>query len=298
MKKFIGIFAFAAIALFGCSEKKGAEIATLPEPPAKQDHATVFFDETPVVPSPTDDETTDKLEEIALSSSGHGLAYFQDAGPVPVEFEAPTRVPRLGGKFKVNKVGEFSILEVEEFAYPPKGALPVYAKVKVGFKPAKGGEEVSFNGYLLDEPYADNQFCRSWTIDEIFLSLDDDRAGMTFRGCNINEISRYLIEKGVKILEQPASYTVNKIFFAESGKIGILFTGEKPYYGNFSLSDKGEFSYRLFAYNEDDPIIAGEAVGTLSLVKGGKARLAVYAEFKGSDDKPYTLELVFFLLPA
>lgn len=299
MKKFIGILAFAAIAFIGCTEKDGSESTTLPTPPAQEDHATIGFQESPVLPSPSGDETTDNLHSLTISSGGHGIAEFQEAGPVGFQLDNPTRAPRLGGKFFIKNVGEFTLLDIEDrtLVLPPKGSIPnLFAKI--GFKSAKGGDEREFYGYLLDEPYAGCVLCRDWSVDEIFLSLDGDRAGKTFKGCNINEISKYLIEKGVKIVEQPASYTVDKILLAESGKFGILFTGEKPYFGNFTLADNGEFSYSLESWNEDDPIIAGTATGSFTVVKGRKGRLALNASLTGSDGKPYKIEMVLFLLPS
>ena len=300
MKKFIGILAFAAIALLGCDKKNGAESLTLPQPPAKQDHVTIIFDEAPEVPSPAVDETTDLLEEVVISSSGDGVAFFQASGPVGFQLDNQTRVPRIGGKFSINKVGVFSILGVVDYGLVPKGSLPIYGEIQLGFKSAKGGEEVVFNGYLHNEPYADNQFCRSWSVDEIFLSLDGDRAGKTFKGCNLGEISSYLRDKGVNVNQMSETIAVDKIILAESGKFAISFTEGSPYsyYGNFNLSDNGTFSYSLMCYNTNDPIIAGEASGSIAVVKGGKARLALNAELEGSDEKPYKIEVIFYLLPA
>lgn len=300
MKKFIGILAFAAIALLGCDKKNDAESFSLPQPPAIQDHATIIFeieeeDEAPEVPSPANDDT-DLLKDIVISSSGDGVAFFFASGPVRFQLDNQTRAPRIGGKFKINRVGEFSIIEVEEFAYPPKGGLSAYASVKIGFKSARGGEELVFNGYLLEEPYADNQLCRSWTVDEILLSLDGASAAKTFKGCNLGEISSYLRDKGIKVKQMSETLAVDKMILAESGKFAILLTEGEPYYGDFDLSDNGAFSYNLMYTS--DPVIAEEASGSIAVVKGGKVRLALNAELKDSDKKPYKIEIIFFLLPA
>lgn len=296
MKKITAILALTALVVLGCDKKDNSGTLSLPNPPAKEFHGTIEVSNSPSFPSPSVDNSTDQLKDITISSGGHGVAGFQLAGPVDFVIETPTRAPRTGAKFKIDKVGEFTILEVEEFAVLPKGSKSL-GTVTFGFKSVKDEPEFSFSGSLVEEPYADSEFCTDWTVDEIYVALDGDRVGKTFKGCNLNEISNYLIGKGVKIKEQPASYTVSRLMLAESGKFGVLFTGERPYFGAFTLGKDGAFSYTLSVMNHNDPIIAGTATGSISIVKGGKVRLGISGSLSDTSGKPYSVEVVFFLLP-
>ena len=295
MKKIFALFAVAALVLVGCNkndDKKGE----LPTPPNKENHFSVTVDGNVTAPNP--DGQTDQVTELGVSSGKTAYVNYLGYGKALADYEmAPGSKVAEGSRFVVAGVGTFVIVQI------------VDNSATIKFIPeGNPSDEITFIGTLEDEPYADSDLCRDWKIDETILKvtgddIDSDLAyAKTFQGCSIHEISMYLREKKVNVDPQPESYTVTRIVLFENGEIAILFQGEKPYYGPFSIGKSGEFSYDFTAadasFDEDNPILSGRGTGSFTLPGNGKGRLELNCSLKSKDDKAYEVNVIFFLLPA
>ena len=296
MKKIFALFAVAALVLVGCNKKDGKMDGQLPTPPNKENHFTVTVNAD--VPAPNPDGDDDKVKGLGISSGNTAFVNYQIYGKAIATYEAEidSKVS-AGSSFHVDRVGTFTIVQI----------VDNWATIK--FVPDGNPEGlVEFTGDFVTEPYADSEFCRDWTVDETIITVtgkginDDLGVAKSFKGCSIHEISKYLREKDVNIDEQPESYSVTRLVLFETGEFAILFKGEKPFYGPFTLGKSGEFSYDFTAedasFDEDNPIIAGSASGSFVLPGNGKGRLEINCNLESKDKKAYTANVIFFLLPA
>ncbi|MBR6055205.1 MAG: hypothetical protein IKP46_07710 [Bacteroidales bacterium] len=300
MKKFAALLAFAAVLFTACNNKKGDDVVPLPKAPNQENHVYLKInpDDNIQIPLPDPDDPTtkinDKLLALSVSSSNYGMTETENIGHSAFEVEvmSDTRAPKEGTSYKFLRLGTFTITHVD-----PEGW------VNVKFVPEDNpSAEVIITGDIVVEPFDGNELCRAWKVDKTNLTVDGGGlgGGKIFNGCNINEISKWLREKEFDVDEQPSSYNVTTLLLLEDGNFAILFEGEKPYYGPFQLGKEGSFSYKFDAdaYDENDPVIAGEASGSFTLVSSGKGRLELNADFKDNNDKSYKVNVIFELLPA
>ena len=290
MKKLFALISFAAILFVGCNKKESS--ISLPLAPNKDNHTTIrFSDENPPVQNP--DGNSDKLVWAAISSGVKGVAGFKTYDKaVEFDYQIATRVS-AGTCYRIKHVGDFVIESIE-------GDV-----IKFKFYPEGSSAFINLEGTFDDEPYADNALCRDWTVEETIITVKGDGisadlgVAKSFKpGCDIAAISRYLREKGVNIDEQDEARNVTGITLFETGKFAIFFKGIEPYYGDFSLGSDGKFTYDFKFYDNDDPIIAGNAEGSFTLVKGPKGRLEITGTMKDNDDKAYSATLIFVLQPS
>lgn len=291
MKKIVSLLALAAILLVGCDKSKKNEGGTLPPPINKDVHTSIIFETTnPPVINPSGEP--DHLEKASISSDHTIVAAFHSYGMVECDYSLQTRAVAVGTKYIVSEVGSFEIASVSG------------NDVEVKFRPEiEGLPELTLKGHFASERFADCTFCRDWTIEETTISAkgakisSDLAVGKVFKGCSIREISQYLIEKGVKIEEQPSSRDIRGISLFEDGGFAILFKGEKPYYGEFDLGDNNKFEYEFEFYEEDDPVIAGSAVGSF-IIANGKGKLNVTGTCYDKDGSSYEVSIIFILKPV
>ncbi len=295
MKKIFSILAAASLVMVACN--KGGDVVPLPPAPNDDHHISIEVNNCPELPIPKRDGTTiqDKVVRVDMPASRTGLVVLEKLGAQNFEFEAlsATRA-EVGSAYQIKDLGTFTIDAIQNgiatISFVPEGA---------------SASLLVFTGKIVAEPNKGKLYddaCRGWTVSETWVSIKgegisaDLGVAKKFIGCNINEISKYAIEKGVKIEEQPASYTVDKLILTDSGKFAIIFKGEEPYYGDYQLSE-GFFSYDFEYYDEDDPIIAAKASGEFKILDSGKGRLAVTGNLKDSNGKSYSAEIIFFLAP-
>ena len=296
MKKIFALLAFAALVFVGCNKNDDKQNGQLPTPPNQENHFNVTVNGNVPVNNPNGEE--DQVKGLGVSSGKTAYVEFLSYGKAMADYEMDSASKVVSGSsFHVAGVGTFTINDISD------------GTATLSFVPEGGSSiTVSFGGTFVNEPYDGNDICRDWKVDETIIKVTGDgissELGMakSFNGCNIHDISVYLRDKGVKIDEQSSGYIVKRVVFFENGGFAILFNGEKPFYGPFSLGKSGEFTYDFTAedasYDDGNPILSGKASGSFNLPGNGKGRLELNCVLKSKEGKAYSVNVIFFLLPA
>ena len=313
MKKILGIFAVAAMMLVACDkDSEGGKSSDynyskpkLSAPANPNNNFTFVVDQAQSETGlKNPDGADDCLLTIAFPPGSSGVAEFENGGAKELQFsvEEPTKADtkkiKSGTVFRVknwkNGITSFMVSIGDLKSSEEKTAL--IAEVN--------GNEILLQGTILPEPaYTPfrQDVCRNWEIEETIISVKGDEipadlgVGRKFTGCKLDEISKQLVDKGVKINTLGSEYNVSKIMISPSGKFAIFFSGKDPYYGDYTLKGT-DFSYNFKIFEEDNPILAGSARGKLS-VSNGYGRLEVNADLKDNSGKSYSINIIFKMKP-
>ena len=163
-----------------------------------------------------------------------------------------------------------------------------------------GGETVTVTA-TVTQPTTSNttaaNLARTWTVKTIYVTVIGGNINVEklFNGANLEEITKYVQDKGVKFteaqLEAVKGYSVSELIFTGDNTFIIDFVDANPFYGKWTLNGNA-FSYNL-TYGENE-FFNGSAKGTVSFpAASDEARLNIDATVSaGSDNYNGTLELV------
>ena len=296
MKKITSILAVAAMMLVACNKDNGQTPVELPQAPNEDFQLSLRVNQA--IPAVIPALGGEPLQ-LDFPASKTGFAEVSDGLKdkiVTFDFEVLTSKVEVGTTYVVKGIGKFVVAEVNgnliTMNYIPEGSSTVYSVIK---------------GTILSgkNPSLPSNAFRGWTIAETWISVTGDDIDSSlgvakkFNGFSALEICNYVSEKGVKIdmSKVDDGWDVKKVILTDSGKIIIYFKGKDPYYGDFTVSE-GKFNYKFKYYDEDDPILSGEASGTFGVLPSGKGRLEVLGSVKtDKGGKKYQARGIFFLAP-
>lgn len=304
MKKILGMLSFAAMILVACEEENGGNTQdpadynyTQPrlEAPANvENHFGMSVDQSkPQDGMKNPEGQVAKTTEVNVPPGNTGTVQFDDNKP-PREFNYQVSKVAAGTTLITDRVfKQLELSTVDEGAVTMKVTL-------------RDNKVVELQGNLLPEaaPYTPyrQDVCRTWEVETTFVIIKMngktvlDGVGGRFEGCKLSEISKEIVEKGVKIKALSSDYDVRKVMIDPCGKFGIFFEGKEPYYGDYTLKGT-EFSYELQFYEEDNPVLSGKATGKL-IATNGKGRLSFSADMKDSAGDKYTVDITLVMTTA
>ncbi len=300
MKKVIGILAVAMMALAACNKDQTGS-TSIPAPTNPDNHFHFIADPSaPQNGMKNQAGEDDKLMTLTISPGRSGVIQYEKAGTKGFDFEVtrPTRAVSVqtGVKFAIKGLGPVKQVAVRD--------ITTRSIVEATLEVTVGSQVVMITGTIVEEPpYTGlrQDLCRNWEIEETILAVKGDGisaelgVGKKFTGCKLEEISEYMVEKGVKVETLGSDYNVAKIMIDPSGKFAIFFQGMDPYYGDYTL--KGDsFSYSFTIYDEDNPVIAGSARGRLSIAKG-YGRMELNSDLKDNKGSAYSVNVILKLKP-
>ena len=313
MKKFLGFLAVAALMIVACDKDPNGGKSSdynyknpkLSAPVNPINHFTFEVSST----EPQDQEglknpdgADDCLLSVTFPPGTSGVANFQNAGAKEIQFKMEDPTSKASSKVKSGTVFVVKNWKnsITKFTIQTLGLKS--SGEKANLVATVDGKDIYLDGVIVAEPeYTPfrQDVCRNWTIEETIVAVRgedipaDLGVGKKFEKCDLNEISSYLVEKGVKIKTLGKDYNVNKIMIDPSGKFGIFFQGKDPYYGDYTLKGT-EFEYKFTCYEKDNPILAGTAKGKLTTTNGF-GRLQVKSDMKDNTGKAYSVDLIFKL---
>ena len=304
MKKILGMLAIAAMFIVACEEENHGT----GEDPSSSDYTTPRLEAAnnaenhfgmSVNQSSTQDGMKNpdgqaaKVTELYAPPGNTGTVQFND-GKAPREFDYQVSKVAAGTTLITDRVfKQLELSTVNEGAVTMKVTL-------------LDNKVVELQGNLFSEaPYTPyrQDVCRTWEVETTFVIIQMngktvlDGVGGRFDGCKLSEISKKIVEKGVKIKALSSDYDVRKVMIDPCGKFGIFFEGKDPYYGDYTLKGT-EFSYDLKFYEEDNPVLSAKATGKL-IATNGKGRLTLKSEdMEDSDHNKYTVQVTLVMNTA
>ena len=270
MKRIILIAACALFAFASCTKTENPGNTKLPAPKDKGYHASFTLNDTKF-DLPVKNGVIPKT--IDITSGGKFLLGFLDTDAVrpetaPLKYKSgkyevkETKVPSADLKFTFDMYGSLIIKQdngdgswIVDYIDPDG---ETYEGVAILSK-----DQIS--GILADN------ICRSWKPTSFILSvsggsLTDAIVGKKFPP-DINEVVKFLKEKGIRIDTDYAKYSLESIDFLENGMILINFKdfAISPFVGNFSLkeSQDNNIAYNFALAWEDNPVIPVSGNGSI-----------------------------------
>ena len=298
MKKILGMLAVAALLMVACDkENHGSQgdisssdytTPRLPAPNNAENHFGMSVDQSrPQDGMKTPEGNPAKIAEINLPPGNTGSVSYND-NKAPRAFDYQVSKVASGISFQCNIFERIDITAIEGKT--------------ISLTVRQNGEEIALSGTLKDEPAYTayrQDVCRTWAVEKTFIILKVDGrtvingVGGQVDGCDLSEITRKLIENGVKIDALSSDYNVKKVMIDPCGKFGIFFYGADAYYGDYTLKGT-DFSYKFTFCDEDNPVIAGEATGKL-IANNKDARLSITADMQDNSGKKYNVEVTLVL---
>ena len=140
---------------------------------------------------------------------------------------------------------------------------------------------------------------RTWKVDRTFLTVKGGAklgGGVEYQGCDVNAIVEDLAKDGFKINFDKPGFKISKIYLSPYGTFAIDFVNGQVFAGDFQLSGSS-FSYKLDVVDHDNPVISGNANGSIKMVKG-KCNLEINGDFNDAASKAYSVSVKFILEEA
>ena len=131
---------------------------------------------------------------------------------------------------------------------------------------------------------AENNFARSWKINNIVLSVSGKGVSImkSFNGCNLEEIGKYAADNGVSGLKDRLpdlmGYNVEHVIFTGAESFIITFTGAKAIAGTFKLSGSDKLNY---SFPVNNPFFHGSANGSFEFPADQKVTVTLNADIEG-----------------
>ena len=270
MKRLILIAACALFAFASCTKTDKPGNTRLAAPKDKSYHASFTLTDTKFALPIKNGEIP---KTIDITSGGKFLLGFLDTDAAKPE-EAPLKY----------KSGKYEVRETKAPSADLKFTFEMYGSLII--KQDNGGgswivEYIDPDGSAYEGAailtndkvsgvLADN-ICRSWKPTSFILSVSGGDLTSAIVGkkfpADINEVVKYLKEKGVKIDANYAKYSLESIDFLESGMILVNFKdfAISPFVGNFTLkeSQDNNIAYNFVLAWEDNPVIPVSGNGSI-----------------------------------
>jgi hypothetical protein len=150
-----------------------------------------------------------------------------------------------------------------------------------------GGESGSFEATITPtttSTVAENNFARSWKINNIVLSVSGKGVSImkSFNGCNLEEIGKYAADNGVSGLKdrlpELMGYNVEHVIFTGADSFIVTFTGANAIAGTFKLSGSDKLNY---SFPVNNPFFHGSANGTFEFPADQKVTVTLNADIEG-----------------
>ena len=222
MKKLLYLAAFAALLLpVSCKDQDVQEKTVLPAPKMAEHAQKLILGQN---------DKTD-IQFIELTESGHYLVKFHKEVK---SFEGDRCLSNTfshnGDAYDLNGFGSIRLngndLIVNESG-KPSYTVPVTVENK------------------LPQSEFFTTICRSWKIDmtDISVKVGTSDVGIRKSGCNLGEITKDLVGKGVSVAYSFEGIKVDRITFTSSQTFGVKFSNGMLFVGKYSIKNDGTFGY-------------------------------------------------------
>jgi hypothetical protein len=282
MKRLILIAACALFAFAACTKTEKPGDTKLSAPRNKNYHASFTLNDTKF-DLPVKNGGIPKT--IDITSGGKFLLGFMDTDAIKPE-ESPL----------IYKSGKYDVRETKVPSADLKFTFDMYGSLIIKQDNGDGSWLVEyidpdgstysgaaiFTNDKISGVLADN-ICRSWKPTAFIMSISGGDLTTAIVGkkfsADINEVVKYLKDKGVKIDVNYAKYSLESIDFMESGMILVNFKdfAISPFVGNFSLkeSQDNNIAYNFVLSWEDNPVIPVSGNGSVHV---DETQLTLYTE--------------------
>lgn len=222
MKKLLNFAALAALLLPVSCKDQDVQVKTVLPAPIMAEHAKKLI---------LGQNDKSDIQFIELTESGHYLVKYQK----PVKSNEGDNCisdsyAHTGSAYDLNKFGSIQLdgnqLTINESG-KPSFTVPVTVENKL--------------------PQSDffTTICRSWKVDltDISVKVGHSDVGIRKSGCNLEEITKDLVGKGVSVAYSFEGIKVDRIIFTSSKTFMVKFSNGMHFVGLYSIKDDGTFGY-------------------------------------------------------
>lgn len=278
MKKFYLLLAVATVSLFAFSacnkgglDTPGGKEIVMKDGPSKQEAKVVKFKNN--LPKYKDPNGSYEITKMEFTE---GKMLLLERRVVPSKADVGDTINEVfsfsgtGGNYDVIGLGTVTISG---------------SNVTVNFY--NGGESGTFEATITPtttSTVAENNFARSWKINNIVLSVSGKGVSImkSFNGCNLEEIGKYAADNGVSGLKDRLpdlmGYNVEHVIFTGADSFIITFTGANAIAGTFKLSGSDKLNY---SFPVNNPFFHGSANGTFEFPADKKVTVTLNATIEG-----------------
>lgn len=266
----VSLFAFSACNKSGGDTPGGKEIV-MKDGPSKQEAKVVKFKNN--LPKYKDPNGSYEITKMEFTE---GKMLLLERRVVPSKADVGDTINEVfsfsgtGGNYDVIGLGTVTISG---------------SNVTVNFY--QGGESGTFEATITPtttSTVAENNFARSWKINNIVLSVSGKGVSImkSFNGCNLEEIGKYAADNGVSGLKDRLpdlmGYNVEHVIFTGADSFIITFTGANAIAGTFKLSGSDKLNY---SFPVNNPFFHGSANGSFEFPADQKVTVTLNADIEG-----------------